>query len=73
MADDVVENAAETGDSILVIGGDQVGMQIGDYLAEQGWDQALGARPLRRTLQRLVEDPLAEVTDLVAYIRKFKS
>jgi len=29
-------------------------------LAEQGWDQALGARPLRRTIQRLVEDPLAE-------------
>jgi ATP-dependent Clp protease ATP-binding subunit ClpC len=30
------------------------------FLAEQGWDQALGARPLRRTIQRLVEDPLAE-------------
>jgi ATP-dependent Clp protease ATP-binding subunit ClpC len=30
------------------------------FLAEKGWDQALGARPLRRTIQRLVEDPLAE-------------
>jgi ATP-dependent Clp protease ATP-binding subunit ClpC len=29
-------------------------------LATQGYDQALGARPLRRTIQRLVEDPLAE-------------
>ncbi|TMK36579.1 MAG: ATP-dependent Clp protease ATP-binding subunit [Actinobacteria bacterium] len=29
-------------------------------LAERGYDQALGARPLRRTLQRLVEDPLSE-------------
>jgi ATP-dependent Clp protease ATP-binding subunit ClpC len=29
-------------------------------LAEQGWDQALGARPLRRTIQRLVEDQLSE-------------
>jgi len=29
-------------------------------LAQQGWDQALGARPLRRTIQRMVEDPLAE-------------
>jgi ATP-dependent Clp protease ATP-binding subunit ClpC len=29
-------------------------------LASQGYDQALGARPLRRTIQRLVEDPLAE-------------
>jgi ATP-dependent Clp protease ATP-binding subunit ClpC len=29
-------------------------------LAEKGYDQTLGARPLRRTIQRLVEDPLAE-------------
>jgi ATP-dependent Clp protease ATP-binding subunit ClpC len=29
-------------------------------LAEQGYDLSLGARPLRRTIQRLVEDPLAE-------------
>ena len=29
-------------------------------LATQGYDQSLGARPLRRTIQRLVEDPLAE-------------
>ncbi len=29
-------------------------------LAERGYDRSLGARPLRRTIQRLVEDPLAE-------------
>ena len=29
-------------------------------LATKGYDQSLGARPLRRTIQRLVEDPLAE-------------
>ena len=29
-------------------------------LATEGYDQSLGARPLRRTIQRLVEDPLAE-------------
>ncbi len=29
-------------------------------LASKGYDLALGARPLRRTIQRLVEDPLAE-------------
>ncbi len=29
-------------------------------LANEGFDQSLGARPLRRTIQRLVEDPLAE-------------
>jgi ATP-dependent Clp protease ATP-binding subunit ClpC len=31
-----------------------------NLLAERGFDPALGARPLRRTLQRLVEDPLSE-------------
>ena len=30
-----------------------------DLLAERGFDPAYGARPLRRTLQRLVLDPLA--------------
>jgi hypothetical protein len=29
-------------------------------LAEKGYDPALGARPLRRTIQRMVEDPLSE-------------
>jgi ATP-dependent Clp protease ATP-binding subunit ClpC len=31
-----------------------------DLLAEKGYDPSLGARPLRRTLQRLVEDQLSE-------------
>jgi ATP-dependent Clp protease ATP-binding subunit ClpC len=31
-----------------------------DYLARTGYDPALGARPLRRALQRHVEDPLSE-------------
>jgi ATP-dependent Clp protease ATP-binding subunit ClpC len=31
-----------------------------DLLAEKGYDQALGARPLRRTIQRMVEDQLSE-------------
>jgi ATP-dependent Clp protease ATP-binding subunit ClpB len=29
-------------------------------LAELGWDPAFGARPLRRAIQNLVEDPIAE-------------
>ncbi len=29
-------------------------------LAERGWDPGLGARPLRRAIQRFVEDPLSE-------------
>jgi ATP-dependent Clp protease ATP-binding subunit ClpB len=30
-----------------------------DALAEAGWDPAYGARPLKRAIQRLVENPLA--------------
>jgi ATP-dependent Clp protease ATP-binding subunit ClpC len=29
-------------------------------LADEGYDPASGARPLRRAIQRLVEDPLSE-------------
>ncbi len=31
-----------------------------DYLIEKGYDPEFGARPLRRTIQRRLEDPLAE-------------
>jgi ATP-dependent Clp protease ATP-binding subunit ClpC len=31
-----------------------------DLLSEQGFDPALGARPLRRAIQRMLEDPLSE-------------
>ncbi|CAN5784309.1 ATP-dependent Clp protease ATP-binding subunit [soil metagenome] len=31
-----------------------------DLLAERGYDQTYGARPLRRIIQNLIEDPLAE-------------
>ena len=30
------------------------------FLAERGYDPTLGARPLRRAIQRMVEDPLSE-------------
>jgi len=30
------------------------------FLAERGWDPVMGARPLRRTIQREIEDQLAE-------------
>jgi ATP-dependent Clp protease ATP-binding subunit ClpC len=31
-----------------------------DFLIEEGFDVEYGARPLRRTIQRMVEDPMAE-------------
>jgi ATP-dependent Clp protease ATP-binding subunit ClpB len=31
-----------------------------ELIAEAGWDPAYGARPLKRALQRLVENPLAK-------------
>lgn len=35
--------------------------EVRDYLAEQGYDPKYGARPLRKTIQRLLEDPLADL------------
>jgi ATP-dependent Clp protease ATP-binding subunit ClpC len=31
-----------------------------DLLVEKGYDPAMGARPLRRAIQRFIEDPLAD-------------
>jgi ATP-dependent Clp protease ATP-binding subunit ClpC len=31
-----------------------------EMLVDKGWDPAMGARPLRRAIQRYVEDPLAD-------------
>jgi ATP-dependent Clp protease ATP-binding subunit ClpC len=31
-----------------------------EHIIKLGYDQAYGARPLRRTIQNLIEDPLAE-------------
>jgi ATP-dependent Clp protease ATP-binding subunit ClpC len=31
-----------------------------EFLIEKGWDPSMGARPLRRAIQRYVEDPLAD-------------
>ncbi|MGC1777861.1 MAG: ATP-dependent chaperone ClpB, partial [Xanthobacteraceae bacterium] len=32
-----------------------------DWLAEKGYDPAYGARPLKRAIQKYVQDPLAEL------------
>ena len=32
-----------------------------DWLAEKGWEPAYGARPLKRAIQKSVQDPLAEL------------
>jgi ATP-dependent Clp protease ATP-binding subunit ClpC len=31
-----------------------------DFLVKHGYDEAYGARPLRRAIQRWIEDPLSE-------------
>jgi ATP-dependent Clp protease ATP-binding subunit ClpC len=31
-----------------------------DFIAEKGWDEQFGARPLKRAIQKYIEDPLAE-------------
>ena len=46
------------------LGGQGMGLELTDaakdHLAATGYDPTLGARPLRRAIQRLVEDPLSE-------------
>jgi ATP-dependent Clp protease ATP-binding subunit ClpC len=32
-----------------------------DYIAEKGYDIQFGARPLKRAIQKYLEDPMAEV------------
>ncbi|WP_167143287.1 ATP-dependent Clp protease ATP-binding subunit [Canibacter zhoujuaniae] len=42
----------------------EIGLEVTDAarerLAEVGYDPAMGARPLRRTVQRMIEDPISE-------------
>lgn len=37
-----------------------IGQKCVEYLAQEGNDPAFGARPLRRAIQKLIEDPLSE-------------
>lgn len=39
--------------------------KVKDFILEKGYDEKYGARPLRRTIQRYIEDEIAE-----EYIRK---
>jgi 2,4-dienoyl-CoA reductase-like NADH-dependent reductase (Old Yellow Enzyme family) len=36
LADELIEEERLTGDNVLVIGGDQIGLQVADYLSEKG-------------------------------------
>ncbi|MFC1661729.1 ATP-dependent chaperone ClpB [Gemmatimonadota bacterium] len=49
----VVELAAELGVEL------EVTPEARDFIAQEGHDPAFGARPLKRAIQRLVQDPLA--------------
>ena len=47
------------------LAGQGMGFELTDatktHLATQGYDPTMGARPLRRAIQRLIEDPLSEL------------
>ena len=38
----------------------EVTQEVRELLASEGFDPQFGARPLRRAVQRLIEDPLSE-------------
>ena len=63
MLDDVAERCKSIGISL------SFSPAVSELLAEKGFDQSYGARPLRRTVMRLVEDTLS--TDLLE--GKFKA
>ena len=46
------------------LAGQGIGLELTDaakeHLAKEGYDPSMGARPLRRAIQRLLEDPLSE-------------
>ncbi len=51
---DIMKRIGSTGITV------QLTKQAREFLADKGYDPAFGARPLRRALQRFLEDPLAE-------------
>ncbi len=50
----LVDRVAELGYKI------KVSTKAKDYLIDQGWDEQFGARPLKRAIQKHIEDSLAE-------------
>lgn len=38
----------------------EISSAVKDFLADKGYDKKYGARPLRRTIQKYIEDPLSE-------------
>jgi ATP-dependent Clp protease ATP-binding subunit ClpA len=55
MLAEVLASMAEKGLSFVVTD------PVKDLLAEKGYDPKYGARPLRKTIQRLLEDPLSDL------------
>jgi ATP-dependent Clp protease ATP-binding subunit ClpC len=38
----------------------EISVEAKDFILEKGWDEQFGARPLKRAIQKYIEDPLAE-------------
>ncbi len=70
MADELLEEQRLTGDTVLVAGGDQIGLQVADYLSERGkkvyvvengahFAQKMASSDRRYLVQRLVDRGVA--------------
>ena len=59
MLKDVIQDVREKDMSITISD------EVKDFILEKGYDEKFGARPLRRTIQRYIEDEIAE-----GYIKK---
>jgi ATP-dependent Clp protease ATP-binding subunit ClpC len=51
---DLEERMSEMGYSIII------SPKLKNFLADRGYDEKYGARPLNRAIQKYVEDPIAE-------------
>ena len=54
MLKDIINEVEEKGMTI------EISEEVKDFILEKGYDQQYGARPLRRTIQKYIEDEIAE-------------
>lgn len=75
MVEDLLEQDLITGDHVLVVGGDQIGMQVADYLAEKGkrvvvaergahFAAKLASNDRRFLISRLIEENVKRVKNV---------
>ncbi len=53
----IMEVVEEVGEKKITL---HISEEVKDFILEKGYDEKYGARPLRRTIQKYIEDEIAE-------------